>query len=448
MTAPGDTGVRPDGAERSGAQPGTAGAASPLGLDLSALALSTLGPAAHAQPAPATEAVAGATADGVGAGGQPPVRQLSAAQAALRGVLFRRRGPLMLRHGQRQAAALLTALPPGLPADPADTPWLALTIDGAPAAAALPWSLCRRLLGQPLEPADPGDAALLLEDALSDWLDAAELATGLAIRFARLDTACPDIADAVTARLSVDLSPPQPARQALVLRLSPGAVHAAAGALARLVRPRGEVGALMLRVSVLRTAARLTMAELASLAPGDALAMTDDTDDAAAVIEDRLAAPASPTPTGGWMLTRGFAPLADRTPHSPCHAEQAPMTQPDDDQPPPPIPQPDQAGAADSAPAPARAPAPAPRTDAAPHGAAGGLASLDALQVRLSVRLGETLVSVADLRQSGPGTVITLDRPDGAPLDLVVNGQIIGTGQIITVAGHKAVEIHSLFGDG
>ena len=37
---------------------------------------------------------------------------------------------------------------------------------------------------------------------------------------------------------------------------------------------------------------------------------------------------------------------------------------------------------------------------------------------------------------------------DGAPVDIVVNGQVVGTGQIVTVAGQKACEIRTLFGDG
>ena len=93
--------------------------------------------------------------------------------------------------------------------------------------------------------------------------------------------------------------------------------------------------------------------------------------------------------------------------------------------------------------APGPLPAPAPAGAEAPRPA-----SLDALELRLSVRLGEALVPLAELRQAGPGTVIVLDRPDGALVDLVVNGQVVGTGQIISVAGQRACEIRSLFGDG
>lgn len=377
-----------------------------------------------------------------------PVR-LTAAQAALRRALFRRRGPLMLRHGQQQAAVVLGALPPGLLPDPADTPWLSMSISGAPAAAALPWPLARRLLGQPLEAAQPADAALLLEDALGEWLDAAELATGLSIRLDRLDRSCPDIADAVTARLGVDVALPRPARQGLVLRLSPGAVHALANSLTRLARPRDDVGALMLRLAVHRTAARLTLAELNSLAPGDALAMADDAEDASAVIEGQLVAPVSPAGPGRWTLARGFAPPAEH--EIPFHwtTRHTQMTQTETDPAVPPQLETTSETSAETGRGATPDPASASRSASAPAaGLPSGPASLDALEVRLSVRLGETLMTLAELRQAGPGTVITLDRPDGAPVELVVNGQVIGTGQIITVAGQKACEIHSLFGDG
>ncbi|WP_036736742.1 FliM/FliN family flagellar motor switch protein, partial [Paracoccus sanguinis] len=79
---------------------------------------------------------------------------------------------------------------------------------------------------------------------------------------------------------------------------------------------------------------------------------------------------------------------------------------------------------------------------------APALAALDDLELRLSFRLGEALLTLSELRQAGVGTVIALDRPDGAPVDLVLNGQVIGTGQVTTIAGQKACEIITLFGDG
>lgn len=116
-------------------------------------------------------------------------------------------------------------------------------------------------------------------------------------------------------------------------------------------------------------------------------------------------------------------------------------TRPQDGDPPGPA-----TGPAEPPPA-APGPGPAPGRDrpAAPQAAP---VPFDRVEVRVSIRLGETLMSVAELREAGPGTVLALDRAEGAPVDIVVNGQPIGTGDIVSVAGQRAVEIRTLFGDG
>ncbi|MFD2440650.1 FliM/FliN family flagellar motor switch protein [Paracoccus kondratievae] len=73
------------------------------------------------------------------------------------------------------------------------------------------------------------------------------------------------------------------------------------------------------------------------------------------------------------------------------------------------------------------------------------IGALDDLELSLSVRFGETLVTLQDLRNAGPGTIFTLDRPDGTLVEMMVNGKVIGTGDLISVAGQRAVEIRSLF---
>ncbi|WP_157115353.1 FliM/FliN family flagellar motor switch protein [Paracoccus contaminans] len=436
-------------------------------LDLSAL----VAPGRSATPAPAHPAARALAGDDAGRAGSDEGRgaavSLTSAQAALRGLLFRRRGPLMLRQGPGQAALTLTALPAGeLPA-PADTPWLSLTIDGAPAALALPWSMARRLAGRPLEAADPEDAALLLEDALTDWLDAGELATGLAIRLLRLDQTPPP--DGIAVRLGVDLALPRPARQAAALRLSPGAAQALAAALARNERPRDALPGLALRVWIERPAARLTLGELRSLAPGDALLLPPEAEEgeAVAVVEQRLAAPVRAVGPGCWVIEAPLAPRPMRGADIPWTAWRNDMsdTDPATAGPlapghltPQPSAQPAEAAATsgpDSPAEPAGTPVSMPQDGAASAGSPAPAGaepprpvSLDGLELRLSVRVGEALVPLSELRQAGPGTVIVLDRPDGALVDLVVNGQVVGTGQIITVAGQKACEIRSLFGDG
>ena len=101
-------------------------------------------------------------------------------------------------------------------------------------------------------------------------------------------------------------------------------------------------------------------------------------------------------------------------------------------------------------PAPATGPGTALPPAASPErsGSEPVLAGLDALEMRLSFRLGETLVTLAELKSLAPGAVVTLDRPDGALVDILANGRKIGTGEVIAVAGQRAVEIRSLFADG
>ncbi|MFI0397153.1 FliM/FliN family flagellar motor switch protein [Paracoccus sp. p1-h21] len=384
-------------------------------------------------------------------------------QAALRNALCRRRAPVPLAQG---AGRLQFMIGPPRPA-PADALWLSLRLDGTPAALALPPMLARRLYGQPLEAASPHDGALLLEDALSGWLDAAEALTGLSLAFDRLSPHLPLIRDAVAVTLAAE-SPAQaaktaPARAALALMVSAPAAQALARALRRWDQPR-PAPALMLRVAIESDSARLSLADLHSLRPGDALVLEPDPAPGATrlVVENRLSAPVLRDGPGSWRLQS--APLP-RPPQqaSPCPPPEDIMTAD--------TPNPDAATPDSQTPhipdtAVKSGPVAPPVTPAAAHPAAGDSAAppagvgqpttppaaaprhLDALEMRLSFRLGEALMSVADLRAAGPGTLITLDRPDGALVDIVVNGQVIGQGEVVTIAGQKACEIRRIFGEG
>ena len=415
-----------------------------LGLDLRGASLPGL-PAAKAGAAqPAPDAVGRAPLAPATASPAAPALAVSAAQARCGNAALIRRRPFGLRVGNRQVQMVLL---PGA-GGAGDAPWLALSLDGAPAAVALPWSLIRRITGQPLEAATPDDAALLVEDALTGWLDAAEDALGLSLRFAQVTRDLPQIADPVALSLGIEIAGSQPSRHRLRLMLSPAAADALARALAHWDRPRGALPGLSLRLRIEIDDTPITLAELESLAPGDALLLPGDVTErqAVAIVEGALAAPVAPVPGGGWRLAAPFAPRPPQGAVWPAHAPtQLPNTF---------IPRTDAMTDADQQPGqqPGTDPAPASTTDAAPgdqpREGDGQLAAIDALELRLSFRVGEALMPLAELRRAGVGTIVTLDRPDGAPVDIVVNGQVVGTGQIVTVAGQKACEIRTLFGDG
>ena len=412
------------------------GASAPLGLDLRAMRLTGL--TADSDP----------IRDDAATPATPKPRKLDRDHARALNVLMRRRAPVNLRVGTRSVALHLrpeTHAPDG-------APWLSLTLDGAPGAIAIPWPVLRRLAGQPLDAATPADAALLLEDALTPWLDAAEQLTGLSLRFDRLDRSVPDPAPDLALILGVETLTPQRGRQPLALRLSPRAVPRLAEAVARWARPRDQMPGLVLRAAIELDSLSLPLSDLRGLRPGDALMLPQDAAARPAwvVVEGRLAAPVAPHGDGLWRMTAPFArraPPAPRAPHFPPLTETPAMTDPH--QPPPDAPSTD---APPAEPPPADAPSAPPAAQAAADPTAAqpapALAALDDLELRVSFRLGEALMPLAELREAGVGTVIALDRPDGAPVDLILNGQVIGTGQITSIAGQRACEIITLFGDG
>jgi flagellar motor switch protein FliN len=57
--------------------------------------------------------------------------------------------------------------------------------------------------------------------------------------------------------------------------------------------------------------------------------------------------------------------------------------------------------------------------------------------VCLSVELGRTEVPIRDVVNIGRGSIIELDRGPGTPLDVRVNGVLIGRGEVVLVNADK-----------
>ena len=57
--------------------------------------------------------------------------------------------------------------------------------------------------------------------------------------------------------------------------------------------------------------------------------------------------------------------------------------------------------------------------------------------VCLSVELGRTEVPIRDVVNLGRGSIIELDRGPGAPLDVRVNGVLIGRGEVVLVNAER-----------
>jgi flagellar motor switch protein FliN/FliY len=68
--------------------------------------------------------------------------------------------------------------------------------------------------------------------------------------------------------------------------------------------------------------------------------------------------------------------------------------------------------------------------------AAGGAAELERLHdvpVELAVEIGRTRMTIGETLALGPGSIITLNRLAGEPVDLLVNGKPIARGEVVVI---------------
>ena len=63
----------------------------------------------------------------------------------------------------------------------------------------------------------------------------------------------------------------------------------------------------------------------------------------------------------------------------------------------------------------------------------GDLARLHGVPVELAVEIGRTRMTIGETLALGPGSIITLDRLAGEPVDLLVNGTPIARGEVVVI---------------
>jgi flagellar motor switch protein FliN len=69
-------------------------------------------------------------------------------------------------------------------------------------------------------------------------------------------------------------------------------------------------------------------------------------------------------------------------------------------------------------------------------GAASGGAELERLfdvPVELAVEIGRTQMTIRETLALGPGSIVTLNRLAGEPVDLLVNGKPIARGEVVVI---------------
>jgi flagellar motor switch protein FliN len=83
---------------------------------------------------------------------------------------------------------------------------------------------------------------------------------------------------------------------------------------------------------------------------------------------------------------------------------------------------------------------------AASH-AVGDLRRLSAVPVDLSVEMGRSRMTVGETLELRQGSIITLDRMAGEPVDLLVNGTAIARGEVVVIDEQFGLRVTEMLGD-
>jgi len=80
-------------------------------------------------------------------------------------------------------------------------------------------------------------------------------------------------------------------------------------------------------------------------------------------------------------------------------------------------------------------------------GAASDLRRLSDVPVDLTVEIGRTRMTVAETLQLRPGSIVSLNRTAGEPVDLLVNGTLIARGEVVAVDEEFGLRITEVLAD-
>jgi flagellar motor switch protein FliN/FliY len=86
--------------------------------------------------------------------------------------------------------------------------------------------------------------------------------------------------------------------------------------------------------------------------------------------------------------------------------------------------------------------APAPAEAAEP----AELERLYEVPVELAVEIGRTRMTIGDTLGLGPGSIITLNRMAGEPVDLLVNGRPIARGEVVVIDEEFGLRVTEVLG--
>jgi flagellar motor switch protein FliN len=84
--------------------------------------------------------------------------------------------------------------------------------------------------------------------------------------------------------------------------------------------------------------------------------------------------------------------------------------------------------------------------EAAPAASDADLARLHGVPVELAVEIGRTRMTIGETLGLGPGSIITLNRMAGEPVDLLVNGRPIARGEVVVIDEEFGLRVTEVVG--
>lgn len=63
------------------------------------------------------------------------------------------------------------------------------------------------------------------------------------------------------------------------------------------------------------------------------------------------------------------------------------------------------------------------------------------VMLKVTVELGRTTKQIDEVLQFTPGSILELDRPVGEPLDIMVNGKKVATGEVVVIDENYGIRI-------
>ena len=87
-----------------------------------------------------------------------------------------------------------------------------------------------------------------------------------------------------------------------------------------------------------------------------------------------------------------------------------------------------------------------PAGEGAPIGG-GDLTPLADVPVELAVEIGRTRMTIGETLALAPGSIVTLDRLAGEPVDLLVNGRPIAQGEVVVIGEEFGFRVTEVLGE-